>query len=286
MRRTVIALVVTLTAACGSASGAASDTSSSAAPTTASLSTGSPVPPVPGIEAEAVRLRSDEAIGGQVQVRVTNTRAEPFTVTSVAIDSPGFSPLPPKAESAHYAPRQVIDLPTPFGDPVCDAAAEPAAALLTVVRSDGAAEDQRVPLSAAILTTIHEEGCAVRRVLDVVDISVGAWRDEPDGVTATLTLARRSGADPVTASRLARSVLIQPTVEQLPLTLASGAASVSTELSFTPASCDAHVLAETKKPYLFVLGVTVGDGDEVSVDLPLDQPDKDALAGMVDRVCG
>jgi hypothetical protein len=35
-----------------------------------------------------------------------------------------------------------------------------------------------------------------------------------------------------------------------------------------------------------VLDVTVGDGDAVPMDLPLDQGDKDALAAMVKRVCG
>ncbi|WP_448626631.1 hypothetical protein [Geodermatophilus sp. URMC 64] len=285
MRRTAIVLLAALTAGCGTSAGGATGPSSPAGRTTASLSAGPSVPPVAGIEAEAVRLRTDEAIGGQVQVRVTNTGEQPFTVTSVAIDSPGFTALPVKAETATYAPRQVIDLPTPFGDPVCDVAAEPAAALLTVVRPDGATEELRVPLSAEILTRIHDEECAARRVLEVVDIAVDGWRDEPDGVTATLTLTRRSGAAPVAIGRLARSVLVEPSVD-LPLTLEDGAQSASAEIVFAPASCDPHVLAETKQPYLFVLGVTVGEEDEVPVDLPLDGGDKDALAAMVDRVCG
>ena len=130
-------LVAALTAACGSSSGSSSAQRSSAAPTTASLSTGAAVPAVPGIEAEAVRLRTDEALGGQVQTRVTNTGDTPFTVTSVALDSPGFAPLPPRAETATSQPGQVIDLPTPFGEPVCDTTAQPAAARLTVVRPGG-----------------------------------------------------------------------------------------------------------------------------------------------------
>jgi len=46
------------------------------------------------------------------------------------------------------------------------------------------------------------------------------------------------------------------------------------------------VLAETKQPWLFVLGVVVGDEDEVPLDLPIDQDDAGALAAMVERVCG
>ena len=94
------------------------------------------------------------------------------------------------------------------------------------------------------------------------------------------------GSQAVTVTRLARSVVLEPTVADLPLRLAGNAESTSTAISFTPASCDAHVLAETKQPYVFVLGVTVDDGDPVPVDLPLDQEDKDALAAMVQRVCG
>src|SRR4051794_8556879 len=285
MRRAAIVLVAALTAACGSSPSSSSDTPSRAA-TTASLSTGPAVPPVSGIEAEAVRLRTDEALGGQVQTRVTNTGDAPFTVTSVALDSPGFAPLPPRAETATYQPKQVIDLPTPFGDPICDTAAQPAAALLTVIRPDGTTEDLRVPLSADVLDLIHRKTCAADAVLAVADIQVGDLHDDGDGSTGTLTLTRRSGWEVVTVTDLGRSVVLAPRVADLPLRLAGSASRASSAISFTPASCDAHVLAETKKPYVFVLSVTVGHGSAVPVDLPLDQGDKDALAAMVQRVCG
>ncbi len=62
---------------------------------------------MPGIEAEIVRLRTDEAIGGQVQVRLTDTGDTPFTVTAVALRSPGFAPEPPTAITAGFAPGRV-----------------------------------------------------------------------------------------------------------------------------------------------------------------------------------
>jgi hypothetical protein len=281
----VVVLAAALTAACGSSSPSASGPTTTPSPT-AALSSGPPVPPVAGVEAEAVQLRTDVAIGGQVQVRVTDTGDQPFTVTSVAIDSPGFAPLPPRAETAHYSPRQVVDLPTPFGDPLCDTAAEPAAARLTVVRPDGTTEDLRVPLAAEVLGRIHAEECAVERVLAVADVQVGDFRDDEDGSTATLTVARRSGSTPVRITRVTRSVLVEPTIDELPVTLAGDASTATAEVRFAPASCDPHVLAETKQPYLFVLGVVVGDEDEVPMDLPIDQDDAGALAAMVQRVCG
>jgi hypothetical protein len=242
------------------------------------------VPAVPGIEAEIVRLRTDEAIGGQVQVRLTDTGDTPFTVTAVALRSPGFAPEPMKAITAEYAPGRVIDLPVPYGAPVCDAAPVPTAADVTIVRPDGAVEEVQVPAAADVLELMHSEECAVLAVTAVVDIAVTDLHDDGDTLAGSLTLTRRKGSEAIRATRLSRSVLIEPTAD-LPLDLDGDEDSASAPVSFTPASCDPHVLAETKKPYVFPLAVTVGDDDEVPVDLPLDQAARDQLAALVQRVC-
>ncbi|WP_175484127.1 hypothetical protein [Modestobacter sp. DSM 44400] len=49
-------------------------------------------------------LRTDEAVGRQVQVRLTDTGTAPFTVTAVAIDSPGLVALPPTVVHTTFAP--------------------------------------------------------------------------------------------------------------------------------------------------------------------------------------
>jgi hypothetical protein len=283
MRRTAIALatgVVALLAACGEepAAGPSPEASSSSAEPSAA------VPAVPGMEAEIVRLRTDEAIGGQVQVRLTDTGDTPFTVTAVALRSPGFAPEPMTSVTAEYAPGRVIDLTVPFGEPVCDAAPVPTAADLTVVRPDGAVEQVQVPAAADVLELIHSEACAVEAVTAAVEIAVTDLHDDGDTLAGSLTLTRREGAEPISAKRLSRSVLIEPTAE-LPLDLAGDEDSAKAAVSFTPASCDPHVLSETKKPYVFPLSVTVGDDDEVPVDLPLDQSARDQLAALVQRVC-
>lgn len=278
MRRTTIALVAgVLLAACGEPAAAPSPEASSTEPSAG-------IPAVPGIEAEIVRLRTDEAIGGQVQVRLTDTGDTPFTVTAVALRSPGFAPEPVKTVTAEYVRGRVIDLPVPYGAPVCDAAPLPAAAELTVVRPDGAAEQVQVPAAADVLELIHSEECAVLAVTAVVDIAVTGLHDDGDTVAGSLVLTRRRGDEPIIAGRLGRSVLIEPTAA-LPLALARGRDTATAPVSFTPATCDPHVLSETKKPYVFPLSVTVGDDDPVAVDLPLDQPARDALAAMVQRVC-
>ena len=285
MRRTAIALAagVALLAACGGP-GSEPSAEPSASPSPSSSGPTATVPPVPGIEAEIVRLRTDEAIGGQVQVRLTDTGDAPFTVTSVALRSPGFVPEPPTAVTAAYAPGRVIDLPVPFGDPVCDAAPVPTVADLSLSRPDGAVEQLEVPAEADVLELIHSEECAVLAVTAVVGIEVRDLHQDGDAATGSLVLTRRTGSEPVRATRLSRSVLIEPSAE-LPLELDGDEESASAPVSFTPASCDPHVLSETKKPYVFPLAVTVGDDDEVPVDLPLDQAARDELAALVQRVC-
>jgi hypothetical protein len=286
MRWTVVVLAAVLAAACGASPPAAGPSSGASSEPSPSAASPSGAPAVPGIEAEAVRLRTDEAIGGQVQVRITDTGDAPFTVTAVALDSPGFARLPATAVTAAYTPGRVIDLPTPYGEPVCDAVPLPAAAELTLVRPGGAPERLRVPLSAEVLGRIHEEECAVRAVGEVVDIAVTGLAEDGDAVTGALTLTRRRGDEPVTATRLNRSVLLEAAAEELPLELTGNERTVSTPVSFTPATCDPHVLSETKKPYVFPLSVTVGDGEPVPVNLPLDRATRDLLAALVQRVCG
>jgi hypothetical protein len=283
MRRTAAGLLVALTAACGATPSPAAAPSSAAPSSSAPVETARPV--VPGLEAEAVRLRTDEAIGGQFQVRITDTGDDAFTVTSVALDSPGFTALPATAETAEFAPGRVIDLPTPYGAPVCDAEPLPAAAQLTVVRPDGAQEAVRAPLSADVLQLIHDEECAVLAVAEVVDVAVTDLADEGDSLAGSLTLTRREGDEPVTAATLGRSVLVDVVAEDLPLELAGDERSARTDVSFTPATCDPHVLSETKKPFVFPLAVQVGGDDPVTMDLPLDQAARDRLAALVQRVC-
>ncbi len=271
-----------LCAACASGAEPAASTASPAVGVPPSSSDPA-VPPVPGMAAEVVELRTDRAVGGQVQVRVTAT--DTFTVTSAALDSPGFEPLPAVDRSTEFEPGRVIDLPVAYGPPICAAAAEPAFALLTVTRGGASGEEVRVPLAAEVLSRIHDGRCTAAELFDLVAVEVVDLRPEGDALTGTLRLTRRSGSDDVHAVRLSRNVLIAATAE-LPLHLAGDADSASTPVGFSPVTCDPHVLADVKQPYLFPLGVQVGDAEEVVVDLPMAQETRDLLADLVERVCG
>lgn len=285
MTRGAVALAAALTTVGTAACSASSSSPSSSYSSYSSKAAASGLPAVPGMTAEAVRLRTDEAVGGQFQVRITDSGDQPFTVTSVALDSPGFTPLGPKPIIAEYAPGQIIDLPTTYGSPVCGADVQPAGARITVVRPGRSAVEEVVPLAGEVLALIHSEECAVLAVGEVVGITVTGLHEAGNDLLGEVELSRRAGDQPVTVARLGRSVLLAASAPGLPRQLAGGERRLSVPVSFTPASCDPHVLAETKKPYVFPLVVQVGDGAEVPVDLPLDQAAKDQLAALVDRVC-
>jgi hypothetical protein len=242
-----------------------------------------PAEPVPGIEAEAVQLRTDAAVGGRIQVRIT--ASEPFTVTSVALDSPGFAAVRPTTRTAEFAPGRVIDLRTPFGRVRCDVEPEPASARLTVVRPGAQPEEVEVPLAAAVLKQIHTDECIEQALAQEVTLEVADLRNDGDGLAGSLVLVRRSGSREATVTALRRSVLIAVEVD-LPLTAAPDAPEARTALRFTPATCEPHVLAETKQPFVFPLTVVMGDANPVTVDLPIPDDVREQLHALVQRVCG
>ncbi|MFW3171753.1 hypothetical protein [Geodermatophilus sp. CPCC 206100] len=277
------AAVVLLCAACSGeppAARPAGTAPSSAAPAAPA------VPAVPGVEAEVVRLRTDVVVGGQVQVRVSDTGDEPFTVTAVAIDSPGFVPEPATAVTAEFRPGRVIDLPTPYGAPVCTGGPSPAAARLSVTRPGGAVEEVRVPLTGDDLEVVHEEECALAGVRAVVDVVLTGMTAGDEEVTGTLVLRRRGDDDrAVSAVDVRDSVVFDVAVDGLPLGLGADDDEARAGVTLTSATCEPHVLAETKQPFVFPLQVVVDDADPVPVRLPVDAAQQDLLWQLVDRVC-
>lgn len=268
-----------LCAACSGGDGAAG-----AAPSTTSAA---PVPPpVPGIEAEVVRHRTDVPVTGQVHVRVTDTGDRPFTVTAVAIDSPGFAPLPPTALTAAFEPGRTVDLRTAFGEPDCTAQPSPPAARLTVARPDGTVEELRVPLAGDDLDVVHREACAVAGVLAVAGTGLTDLAAAGDSVTGTLVLTRTGDDDrAVTVGYARRSVVLELAVDGLPLELRPGEERATAGVSFTAASCEPHVLADTKQPFVFPLWIAVGDAEPVPVPLSVDPAQQALLWDLLGRVC-
>ncbi len=285
MRRTAVLALALLCVGCsGTDGGAAAGDEEPAAPATTSAAPA--LPPVPGIEAEVVRHRTDVPVPGRVHVRVTDTGDQPFTVTAVAVDAPGFAPLPPTALTAAFEPGRTIDLRTAYGTPDCAAPSGPPAARLTVARPDGTVEELRVPLGGDDLDVVHREACAAAGVLAVAGIGLTGLAAAGDTVTGSVVLTRAGDDDRAVAVLDARrSVLVDVAVEELPLELGPGEERASAEVVFTPASCEPHVLAETKQPFLFPLAVAVGEAEPVTVPLPVDTAQQALLQDLLGRVC-
>ncbi|MCF6735953.1 hypothetical protein [Blastococcus sp. KM273129] len=277
MGRWAAALVgALLLAACGAEPGA---------PRSEAVATASTVAPrVPGVAAEAVRLRTDAAVGGRVQVRVSHTGGEPYTVTGVALDAPGFVPLPPTEVDAAFVPGRVTDLPTPYGEAVCSGGGGAPAARLTLLRPDGSVEEVRVPLEGDTLARVHEEECAARAVAEAVELRVDRLQAGPERLTGRLLMTRLGTEDEVVVGRVGGNVQFDVTAE-LPLELPRGGVAAAGGVVFTLATCDAHVLAEVKQPHLFPVGVRIGGRPEAVVDLPVDDGLRTALTGLVREVC-
>ncbi len=275
-----------LCAACGGGPGGADPGVADPPPEVATTSAAPAPPAVPGIEAEVVRLRTDVTVDGQVHVRVTDTGDQPFTVTAVALDSPGFAPLPATALTAAFEPGRTIALRTSYGEPDCAAHPSPVAARLTVVRPDGAVEELRVPLAGDDLDVVHREECAVAGVLAVVDVGLVGLVAAGESVTGSVVLTRAGDDDRAVAVVDARrSVVLDVAVAGLPLELAPGEERATADVAFTAASCEPHVLAETKQPFVFPLSVALGDAEPVAVPLPVDAAQEALLWDLLDRVC-
>ena len=267
--------------AAGSAAEPTATTSAVTSPAMTSPATTSPA--VPGIEGEVVRLRTDAAIGGQVHVRLTDTGTSSFTVTAVALTSPAFAPQPTTAQTAAYAPGRTIDLPVPFGAVDCAAAVQPVAAVVELDRGSGP-EQVTVPLAGDDLQLVFDAECAAQRLAEQVALSVEGFAPDGDQVRGSVVLTRVDDGGDVVVTSVGRSVLLEPAVPDLPTTLADGDDEMTLPLTVGLATCDPHVLAEAKKPFVFPVAVEAAGGSAV-VDLPLSDQQRAQLQELVDRVC-
>ena len=284
-----LAAVCLLVSGCAAEGAPVSAPGSSASPPSASSpSAEQPPAPVPGMAAEVIRYRTDEAAGGRVQVLLTDTGDAPFSVTAVALESPGFEQLPATPVSADFTPGRTIALPVPFGAVRCASSPEPAAARLTVVRPGGAVEDLRVPATGRTLARVHEQECAVAAVGEVLDVALEGLTPGPGGdrLLGVVSLSRRVPDAAVQVTDLGSSVLLAPELDRsLPVALPD-AGELRMPVAFRVASCAPHVLAEAKKPFVFPLTVVLDDEEPALVDLPVDQGQRDGLLALVEDVCG
>ena len=274
--------------------GRSSEASANAAEPTAPVAT----PAVPGMAALAVRLRTDVAVGGQFQTRFSNTGSEPFTVVGVSLDSPGFERLPFGGRPGRFQQGATIDLPTGYGAALCGEGigVDPAYVAVQVQHPDGRMQEARVPLEAPddILDRIHTEECHLLALAAAVDVSLGGFTlEDVDGspvLQTDITLTRGENAEQIALVELRGSVVFDvsfadPSDPPSAMVTAESENVVAVAVRMTGRGCDAHVLGETKQPFLFPFYVTFDGGEPQYGVLNVSQEQRDALWDYVEVAC-
>ena len=247
-----------------------------------------PVVPLEQVQAEATQTRFDEVAVRRFEITITNRGPEPYTVTSVALDSPGFDPAPATPRDDPFPPGIRYDLPASYGPARCGAAATPATAVVRLHRDGGPEGTVRVPLASAdgLLQRLHDAECAAAELARQVRVGLTGLRQGPPGVLeAQLHVERGTWTGPVTATELRNSVLFAFTLA-LPATLPAGTAALDVPVQVRPATCVAHRIADAKQRYLFPLFLELGDAPAREVDLPTTPEQQTTLYALVRTVCG
>lgn len=254
-------------------------------------------PALAGMSATAVRLRTDVAIGGQFQTRISNTGTEPFSVLGVRLDSPGFEQLAFAGRPATYQPDATIDLPTQYGPAICgDMAVDPVYSDIQVQRPDGRMEELRLPLQAPddILDRIHTEECHLLALGAAVEVRLGGFTlAQADGraiLLTDITLTRGTNTEQLVLSELRGSVVFdvffaEPDDPQSTMDVEDSELVVPVVLQMTGRGCDPHVLGETKQPFLFPYFVTFDGGTPQYGVLDVSPEQRDALWSYVEVAC-
>lgn len=253
-------------------------------------------PAVDGMVALAWRTRLDDAEGGRFQIKLTNTGSAPFTVLATSLDSPGFTQLPPNPRETVFRPGARIDMPTPYGPVSCDAGvmAEPAYAVLEVLRPDKAREQVRVPMPSyyGVLTRVHEEECVAVAIAEAVTVElldsrlVGSGSDQV--IQATLQLTRRASEQSIAVTDVVGSMLYDLEEREgvrLPVDMAPQQAVLTVPIDIAPATCETHVIAETKKPFTFPLWLSLAGAEPQYSEIPTSEAQRESFYGLLVEVC-
>jgi hypothetical protein len=176
-----------------------------------------------------------------------------------------------------------------------DIAAEPAYAALDVLRPNGSREQLRVPMPSDydVLTRIHDEECQAVALAEAVTVeftdlrSVGAGADQV--IVGSLRLTRAAAELAIAVTELRGSVLYDVVPAQgttLPLTLVAEDSVLTISIQVGPATCAAHIIAETKKPFVFPLWIGLGDDEPVRSEIPVTTTQRDELYDVLLVACG
>jgi len=238
------------------------------------------------LSATATQTREDAVAPGQMRITETNTSTRELTVTSVALDSPGFAPAPASPRDDPFPPGVRYALPARYGEPRCTLAPLPATAVVQAHARTGPSVTLRLPLNSSdgLLERLHEQACRTARLaqrvrLSVVDLAPAG----PAVLRGTVRIQRRAGAGPIALTEVRDSVVFTLRLP-LPAVLPVGSDRLDVPLEVRMASCSGHVIGEAKQPYLFPAFLRL-DGAQAQLDLPTTSAEHRLLQELVRTGC-
>ncbi len=221
----------------------------------------------------------------RLEAIIDNQSDVDVTVIDIALRSPLFEPVAPDVHDYRVAAGLRQDLQMAVGPSICPPADEPTSIAMTV-DVDGERRHGLVEIDASPIARINTRECGQEFVLDRSDVGFGPdFTVVDDVMTTAVTLTRREGDEPIAVTNVRGSVLftiqpIEPAAVPLAV-MAAGDTTAAAPIRIHVGRCEAHAVADAKKPYQFAVWVTVGESEPYFLELAPEGELRAALAEML-----
>lgn len=246
----------------------------------------SPVVPSSDVQVVATQTRFDQVEDHLFEITITNVGRDPFTVTSVRLDSPGFDAADASLREEPFPPHVTYDMPAHFGAARCGVALEPAVAVVQLHRDAGPTATVRLVLTSpdGLLRRLQQQDCATQDLARQVQVTLADVRQDGLALRAAVRVERRGSRATITATELRDSKLFAFTVT-LPARLDPSSQVLDIPAVIRPAACYAHLLGDVKQPYLFPLFLGFDDGAPQYVEVSTTDDQRDQFQTMLRAAC-
>ncbi|MFI1992648.1 hypothetical protein [Actinoplanes sp. NPDC020271] len=251
----------------------------------------SPAGPALHLSATAEQWRVHE-VNRQLAIALHNNGDVPVHVTRVEPVLPSFDGEAGVDTDAVLPVGGLrVDVPVPYGTGTCATAA--ASHVVVDARAEGSTVVEHLTLALPdpnpLLDRLLRADCATQRIQQSVTLRFGPWTDAGDsGLRGSLLVERTAAATgTIAVLELDGNVMYALTLPTgTPLaTVTAAEPTASVPLTASPGRCDAHALAEIKKPFEFLATVTLDGGDKLITAVPVPDADRKTLDTMLRRIC-